>query len=80
MVTDSKFSDNGSDDVQRATASSAPAASITTFAWEDMNYVGQREQFVHNYGPQNEAQNETTFISGDTNKQQQLCCHLWSHC
>ena len=24
-----------------------------------MNYVGQREQFVDNYGPQNEAQNET---------------------
>ena len=24
-----------------------------------MNYVGQREQFVHKYGPQNEAQNET---------------------
>ena len=27
--------------------------------WEDMNYVGQREQFVDNYGPQNEAQYET---------------------
>jgi hypothetical protein len=28
--------------------------------WEDMtNYVGQREQFVDNCGPQNEAQNET---------------------
>ena len=28
--------------------------------WEDMtNYVGQREQFIDNYGPQNEAQNET---------------------
>jgi hypothetical protein len=24
------------------------------------NYVGQREQFVDNYGPQNEAQNETS--------------------
>jgi hypothetical protein len=23
------------------------------------NYVGQREQFVANFGPQNEAQNET---------------------
>jgi len=23
------------------------------------NYVGQREQFVDKYGPQNEAQNET---------------------
>ena len=50
-VIDSECSDNESDDVQRATASSAPAAS-STFAWEDMtNYVGQREQFVHNYGP-----------------------------
>jgi hypothetical protein len=30
------------------------------FTWEDMtNYVGQREQFVDNYGPQNKAQNET---------------------
>ena len=28
--------------------------------WEDMtNYVGQREQFVDNCGPQNEAQNKT---------------------
>jgi hypothetical protein len=30
------------------------------FTWEDMtNYVGQREQFVDNYGPQNIALNET---------------------
>jgi len=28
--------------------------------WEDMtNYVGQRENFFDNSGPQNEAQNET---------------------
>ena len=40
-VTDSEYSDNESDDVQRATASSAPAASSDTFAWEDMNYVGK---------------------------------------
>jgi len=53
-VTGSECSDSESDDVQYATASSA------TFTWEDMtNYVGQREQFVENYGPQNEAQNET---------------------
>jgi hypothetical protein len=33
---------------------------MVIFAWEDMtNYVGQREQFVDNCGPQNEAQNET---------------------
>ena len=55
-VIDSECSDNESDDVQCATASSAPAASNATFAWEDMtNYVGQREQFVDNYGPQNET-------------------------
>ena len=46
--------------MQCATASSVPTASSATFTWEDiMNYVGQREQFVDNYGPQNEAQNET---------------------
>ena len=28
--------------------------------WQDMtNCVGQREQFIDNYGPQNEAQTET---------------------
>ena len=59
-VIASECSDNESDDVQCATASSAPAASSATFAREDMtNNVGQREQFVHNNGPQNEAQNET---------------------
>ena len=53
-------SDNESDNVQCATASSAPSASSATFTWEDMtNYVGQREEFLDNYGPQNEAQNET---------------------
>ena len=52
--------DNESDNVQCATASSAPTASIDTFMWEDVpNYVGQREQFVDKYEPQNEAQNET---------------------
>jgi len=46
-VNGSPCSDNESDDVQCATASSAPAALSATFAWEDMtNYVGQREQFV----------------------------------
>jgi len=53
-------SDNESDDVHYVTASSAHTASSATFTWEDVtNYVGQREQFVDNYGPQNEAQNET---------------------
>ena len=36
------------------------SASSDTFAWEYMtNYVGQMKPFVHNYGPQNEGQNET---------------------
>jgi hypothetical protein len=49
--------DNKSDAVEFATPSSASSA---IFMWEDMtNYVGQREQFVDNYGPQNEVQNET---------------------
>ena len=48
-----------SDNVQFATASSAPSVLSDTFMWEDMtNYVGQREQFVDNCGPQNEAQYE----------------------
>jgi len=55
-VIDSECSNNESDDVQCATASSAPTASSATFMWEDMtNYVGQRDQFVDNYGPQNET-------------------------
>jgi len=59
-VLGSECSDSESDDVQCATASSAPTASSATFMWEDMtNYVGQREQFVDKYGPQNGAQNET---------------------
>ena len=53
-------SDDESDDVQCATASSGPRASSATVTWEDMtNYVGQREIFFDNCGPQNEAQNET---------------------
>ena len=59
-VIGSEYSDDESDDVQCATASSAPSTSSSTFTWEDMtNYVGQRENFFHNYGPQNEEQNET---------------------
>ena len=35
-----------------------------TFTWEDMtNYVGQREQFVDNYGPQNETHCAKVFKS-----------------
>jgi len=59
-VLSSECSDSENDDVQCATASSSPTVSSATFTWEDMtNYVGQREQFVDKYGPQNEAQNET---------------------
>jgi len=59
-VIGSGSSDNESDDVQCATASSALSALSATFMWEDMtNYVGQRERFVDNCGPQNEAQDET---------------------
>jgi len=59
-VLSSECNDSESDDVQCATASSAPSASSATFTWDDMtNYVGQREQSVDKYGPQNEAQNET---------------------
>jgi len=48
-VIGSECSDNESDDVQFATASSMPSALSATFMWEDMtNYVGQREQFVDN--------------------------------
>jgi hypothetical protein len=40
-------SENESDNVQFATASSAPSTWSAIFTWEDMtNYVGQREQFV----------------------------------
>jgi hypothetical protein len=56
-------SENESDEVQYATASSARGvwnASSAIFTWEDMtSYVGHREQFVENCGPQNEFQNET---------------------
>jgi hypothetical protein len=49
-------SDNESEEVKFATAPSALSASSAIFTWEDMtNYVGQREQFVDNYGPQNET-------------------------
>jgi hypothetical protein len=52
-VISAEFCDN-ENDVHFSSASSA------IFTWEYMtNYVGQREQFVDIYGPQNEAQNET---------------------
>ena len=42
----SENSDDESDDVQCATAFSAPSASSATFTWEDMtDYVVQRETF-----------------------------------
>jgi hypothetical protein len=52
-VTVSEYRYNESDDVECATASSAPIASRATFTWEDMkNYVGQWENFFDNCGPQ----------------------------
>ena len=59
-VNFAECSENESDNVQFATGCSARGDSKGVFSWEDMgNYVGQREQFIDNYGPQNEAQNET---------------------
>jgi len=54
-VIGSEYSDDESDDVHCTTVSIAPSASGATFMWEDMtNYVGQRENFFDNCGPQNE--------------------------
>jgi hypothetical protein len=51
------------DNVQFATASSAPSALSDTIMWEDTtNYVGQREQFVDNCGPQNEPNMKLTVL------------------
>jgi hypothetical protein len=48
----SEYSDDESDCVQCATASSAPSASSATFTWEDItHYVGQRENIFDNCGP-----------------------------
>jgi len=59
-VNFAESSKNESDNVHFATGCSARGDSKGVFAWEDMgNYVGQRKQFIDNYGPQNEAQNET---------------------
>ena len=55
-VNFAECSENESDNVQFAKGCSARGV----FAWEDMeNNVGQRENFLDNCGPQNEAQNET---------------------
>jgi hypothetical protein len=52
----SEYNDEESDDVQCATASSAPSALSASFTWEDMtNYVGQRKNFFYKCGPQNEV-------------------------
>jgi len=54
-VIGSEYSDDKSDNMQCTTASIAPIASNATFTWEDMtNYVGQKENFFDNCGPQNE--------------------------
>jgi hypothetical protein len=44
--------DDVSNDVEFATAYSAPSDASAIFTWEDVtNYEGQREHFVDNYGP-----------------------------
>ena len=54
-VIGSEYSDDESDNMEFTTASIAPIASSATFTWEDMtNYVGQKENFFDNCGPQNE--------------------------
>jgi hypothetical protein len=53
-VNFAECSENESDNIQFVTGCIARSASKGVFAWEDMtNCVGQREQFVDNYGPQN---------------------------
>ena len=54
-VIGSEYSDDENDNMQCTTASSASIASSATFTWEDTtNYVGQKENFFDNCGPQNE--------------------------
>jgi len=54
-VIGSEYSDDESDNMQCTTASIESTASSATFTWEDMtNYVGQKENFFDNCGPQNE--------------------------
>jgi hypothetical protein len=51
------------DDAQDSTHALQGGASVTAFKWEDMpNYVGRREQFIANSGPQNEAKNVTEIV------------------
>ena len=54
-VIGSEYSNDESDNMQCATASIVSTASSATFTLEDMtNYVGQKEHFYDNCGPQNE--------------------------
>ena len=54
-VIGSEYSDNENYNMQCTTASIASTASSATFTWEDMTkYVGQKENFFDNSGPQNE--------------------------
>jgi hypothetical protein len=53
-------SDSDSDSARNSTSPLQGGASDTSFMWEDMyNYVGRRERFIGNSGPQNEAKNVT---------------------
>ena len=54
-VIGSKYSDDENDNMQYTTTSIVSIASSATFTWEDMtNYVGQKENFFDNCGPENE--------------------------
>jgi len=54
-VIGSEYSDDENDNMQCTTTSIAPIVSIATFTRENMtNYVGQKENFFDNCGPQNE--------------------------
>jgi len=55
-VIGSEYSDDESDNMQCTTASIAPIALSATFTRKDMtNYVGRKESFFDNCGPQNES-------------------------
>ena len=54
-VNGSEYSDDKKDNMQYTTTSIVSIASSATFTWEDMtNYVGQKENFFDNCGPENE--------------------------
>jgi hypothetical protein len=62
-VIGAEYSDNESDDVQFATASSAPSVSHAIFTWEDMtNYVGQRNSLLITMGVKRKPKMKLTVL------------------